>query len=58
MEIHPQPQQEKTVRINQLLSELYNLVETLETQHIRPNSSKSEVIHQSSEVESNTSRVV
>jgi hypothetical protein len=56
MEIHPQ--QDKTVRINQLLSELYNLVETLETQHIRPNSSKPEVPHQPSKVESTTSRVV
>lgn len=56
MEIHPQ--QDKTVRIHQLLSELYNLVEALETQHIRPNPSKSEVQHQSSEVESMTSRVV
>jgi len=38
MEIDPNPQLEKTVLINQLLSELYNLVEILEAQHIKPDS--------------------
>lgn len=36
MEIDPVPQLEKTALINQLLSELYNLVEVLEAQHIKP----------------------
>jgi len=35
MEIDPAPQLEKTALINQLLSELYNLVETLEAQYIK-----------------------
>ncbi|MBW4489859.1 MAG: hypothetical protein KME12_18915 [Trichocoleus desertorum ATA4-8-CV12] len=36
MEIDPAPQLEKTALINQLLSELYNLVEILEAEHIKP----------------------
>ena len=36
MEIDPAPQLEKTALINQLLSELYNLVEILEAEHTKP----------------------
>ena len=38
MEIDASPQLEKTAVINQLLSELNNLVEILEAEHIKPDS--------------------
>jgi hypothetical protein len=56
MDINPHPQLEKTVLINQLLSELYNLVETLEAQHIRPDHSKPEMLSQPGVLESTASR--